>query len=75
MYGVEPLCGGSTPGGCRRGSESSRARAARVSRLRKPLTDQLVRGRPSGLVETAATKGVLPGAPRPRLPPARAPPR
>ena len=34
-----------------------------------------LRGRPSGLVETAATKGVLPAAPRPRLPPERTPPR
>src|SRR5215212_5615423 len=29
----------------------------------------------SGVVSTAATKGVLPGAPRPRLPPERSPPR
>ena len=35
---------------------------------------QLARA-PSGLVETAATKGVLPAAPRPRLPPERTPPR
>ena len=43
----------------------------------KPLTGASfsLRGRPSGLVETAATKGVLPAAPRPRLPPERTPPR
>ena len=35
---------------------------------------QLARA-PLGLVETAATKGVLPAAPRPRLPPERTPPR
>ena len=48
-----------------------------ISRLRKPLTGASfsLRGRPSGLVETAATKGVLPAAPRPRLPPERTPPR
>src|SRR6185437_10917529 len=32
-------------------------------------------GWPSGVVSTAATNGVLPGAPRPRLPPVRSPPR
>src|SRR3954449_12847658 len=32
-------------------------------------------GFPSGVVSTAATSGVLPGAPRPRLPPVRSPPR
>src|SRR4051812_15627162 len=32
-------------------------------------------GLPSGVVSTAATKGVLPAAPRPRLPPERSPPR
>src|ERR1019366_9539069 len=32
-------------------------------------------GLPSGVVSTAATNGVLPGAPRPRLPPVRSPPR
>ena len=51
--------------------------AARDLALAEALTGTslTLRGRPSGLVETAATKGVLPGAPRPRLPPARAPPR
>ena len=48
-----------------------------ISRLRKPLTGASfsLRGRPSGLVETAATKGLVPAAPRPRLPPQRTPPR
>src|ERR1700755_240042 len=32
-------------------------------------------GFPSAVVSTATTNGVLPGAPRPRLPPARSPPR
>src|ERR1700731_803406 len=32
-------------------------------------------GFPSGVVRTAATIGVLPGEPRPRLPPLRSPPR
>src|SRR4029077_16863605 len=32
-------------------------------------------GLPAAAVSTAATKGVLPGAPRPRLPPWRSPPR
>src|ERR1700722_3646150 len=32
-------------------------------------------GLPSWVVSTAATNGVLPGAPRPRLPPVRSPPR
>src|ERR1700712_4129325 len=32
-------------------------------------------GLPSGVVSTAAMNGVLPGAPRPRLPPERSPPR
>ena len=32
-------------------------------------------GLPSGVVSTAATIGVLPGEPRPRLPPLRSPPR
>src|SRR5271154_12169 len=32
-------------------------------------------GFPSAVVSTAATNGVLPGAPRPRLPPERSPPR
>ena len=42
-----------------------------------PLTRlSLIRtGLPSGVVSTAATNGVLPAAPRPRLPPVRSPPR
>ena len=32
-------------------------------------------GLPSGVVSTAATIGVLPGEPRPRMPPLRSPPR
>ena len=32
-------------------------------------------GFPSAVVSTAATNGVLPGAPRPRFPPWRSPPR
>src|SRR5271157_1319512 len=45
--------------------------------LEKPLTrPSLMRtGLPSGVVSTAATKGVFPAAPRPRLPPERSPPR
>ncbi len=45
--------------------------------FRKPLTPlSLMRGgRPSSVVCTAATNGVLPSAPRPRLPPLRSPPR
>ena len=56
---------------------SQRLAPRAISRLRKPLTGTslTLRDRPSGLVETAATKGVLPGAPRPRLPPERTPPR
>src|ERR687884_463894 len=48
-----------------------------TSRLRKPLTTVSRRrlGRLSAVVSTAATIGVLPAAPRPRLPPARSPPR
>src|SRR5919199_3538552 len=48
-----------------------------TSFLRKPLTT-LSRSRfglRSGVVSTAATIGVLPAAPRPRLPPWRSPPR
>src|SRR4051794_19669531 len=48
-----------------------------TSRLRKPLTT-LSRSRfglRSAVVSTAATNGVLPAAPRPRLPPGRSPPR
>src|SRR4051795_11149252 len=54
-------------------------------RLAKPDTARLAKpgtrcsfnrtGLPSAVVSTAATKGVLPGAPRPRLPPERCPPR
>jgi hypothetical protein len=48
-----------------------------TSFLRKPLTTlSLSRfGLRSGVVSTAATKGCLPAAPRPRLPPDRSPPR
>ena len=43
----------------------------------KPVTRHSFRrtGLPSDVVSTAATNGVLPGAPRPRLPPLRWPPR
>src|SRR5919199_3564101 len=56
---------------------SSRLAIFSTSRLRKPLTT-LSRSRfglLSGVVSTAATTGVLPAAPRPRLPPGRSPPR
>src|SRR3954465_140187 len=48
-----------------------------TSRLRKPLTTVSRRrlGLRSAVVSTAATNGVLPAAPRPRLPPERSPPR
>src|SRR4051794_7979739 len=48
-----------------------------TSRLRKPLTTvSLSRlGLRSAVVSTAATIGVFPAAPRPRLPPERSPPR
>jgi len=48
-----------------------------ISALRKPLTTCSFRrfGWRSRLVSTAATNGVLPAAPRPRLPPERSPPR
>src|SRR5512134_3778826 len=48
-----------------------------ISFLRKPLTTVSLsrRGRLSAVVSTAATKDVLPAAPRPRLPPERSPPR
>src|SRR5690348_2219970 len=55
----------------------SRLASFSTSRLRKPLTT-LSRSRfgfLSGVVSTAATIGVLPAAPRPRLPPWRSPPR
>src|ERR1700751_1625706 len=44
---------------------------------RKPFTRGNFKrfGLPSGVVSTAATIGVLPGEPRPRLPPLRSPPR
>src|SRR3712207_259752 len=48
-----------------------------TSGLRKPLTTLSRRrlGLRSAVVSTAATKGCLPAAPRPRLPPDRSPPR
>src|SRR5512132_1678425 len=48
-----------------------------IARLQKLVTRRSFRrtGLPSGVVSTAATNGVLPGAPRPRLPPVRSPPR
>ena len=48
-----------------------------ISARRKPFTRRNFRriGLPSGVVSTAATIGVLPGEPRPRLPPLRSPPR
>src|SRR4028119_972429 len=55
----------------------SRLATFSTSRLRKPLTT-LSRSRlglRSAVVSTAATTGVLPAAPRPRLPPDRSPPR
>ena len=58
------------------GSEVSSASRS-TSFLRKPLTT-LSRSRlglRSAVVSTAATIGVLPAAPRPRLPPGRSPPR
>src|ERR1700712_764172 len=57
----------------------SRLRLAKLEMdaLQKLTTRPSLRrtGLPSGLVSTAATNGVLPGAPRPRLPPERSPPR
>ena len=54
----------------------SRLASTSISFLRKPLTT--VRrsrlGLRSAVVSTAATNGVVPAAPRPRLPPERAPP-
>src|SRR5919199_2578998 len=55
----------------------SRLATFSTSFLRKPSTT-LSRNRLgflSGVVSTAATTGVLPAAPRPRLPPDRSPPR
>src|SRR3954468_1097516 len=48
-----------------------------TSRLRKPSTtvSRSRLGLRSAVVSTAATMGVLPAAPRPRLPPERSPPR
>src|SRR3954469_19091384 len=55
----------------------SRLAILSTSFLRKPLTtlSRSRLGRRSGVVSTAATIGVLPAAPRPRLPPWRSPPR
>src|SRR6267142_2698156 len=48
-----------------------------ISARRKPFTRRNCKriGFPCGVVSTAATIGVLPGEPRPRLPPFRSPPR
>src|SRR6201993_3704417 len=48
-----------------------------ISARRKPFTRRNFKriGLPCGVVWTAATIGVLPGEPRPRLPPLRSPPR
>src|SRR3954447_1483634 len=55
----------------------SRLAILSTSFLRKPLTtlSRSRRGLLSSVVSTAATIGVLPAAPRPRLPPWRSPPR
>src|SRR3954470_1065525 len=55
----------------------SRLASFSISFLRKPLTtvSRSRRGLRSAVVSTAATIGVLPAAPRPRLPPERSPPR
>src|SRR3712207_5829081 len=55
----------------------SRLAILSTSRLQKPLTtfSRSRWGFLSAVVSTAATKGVLPAAPRPRLPPGRSPPR
>ena len=55
----------------------SRLASFSTSFLRKPLTtvSRSRLGLRSGVVSTATTKGVLPGEPRPRLPPGRSPPR
>ena len=52
------------------------ARGFAVLPRRRPLTGSslILRGRRSSLVDTAATKGCLPAAPRPRLP-GRCPPK
>src|SRR5215217_599759 len=48
-----------------------------MARPQKLVTRRRFRrtGLPSSVVSTAATKGVLPGEPRPCLPPERSPPR
>src|SRR5215472_6535933 len=48
-----------------------------ISARRNPFTRRNFKrfGLPSGVVSTAATIGVLPGEPRPRLPPLCSPPR
>src|SRR5690349_13296192 len=55
----------------------SRLASLSTSFLRKPLTtlNRSRFGLRSAVVSTAATIGVLPAAPRPRLPPGRSPPR
>src|SRR5512147_1230604 len=71
---VDPL-----EGGCQHCLAAGSGRRASVSTClrRKHLTRRSFRrtGWPSGVVSTAAMIGVLPGAPRPRLPPERSPPR
>src|SRR5512144_1684594 len=58
---------------------ASRLRLAKapISVRRKPRPRRSLRrtARPSAVVSTVATIGVLPAAPRPRLPPERWPPR
>src|SRR3954464_9085118 len=58
------------------GSKLRFAKVAIAAR-RNPVTRRNFKriGLPSGVVSTAATIGVLPGEPRPRLPPFRSPPR
>src|SRR6056297_2073220 len=62
-------------------TSASALRCCRAQRstqsLRKPASGVMRRasGRPSALQATAATNGVLPAAPRPRLPPRRSPPQ
>src|ERR1700730_18289841 len=59
-------------GGCK-----WRCAKAVISARRKPFPRRNFKriGWPSGVVSTAATIGVFPGEPRPRLPPLRSPPR
>src|SRR6266513_2827684 len=54
-----------------------RVAKAVISARRKPFTRRNFKriGFPCGVVSTATTIGVLPGEPRPRLPPLRSPPR